>query len=722
VNAFKLSILIIGCLSINLMAQLDVNELPSKKILKVAQNAEELGDVYSAMDYYSLYVEKEPTDYANQFKLGQLCMAARDYKKAQNVFDSLYYRSPELFTQALFYSSMMKKMQGNYKEAMEGYKKFKQVYKGRDLAKRTENEIKGCEMGLKDKQGNVDIIHLNKDINKPHIEFSPVLMDENTMIYGSLDVDSIPIHYKSEKTPIPFRKLFMAKRQNAEEWVRSNDMPLPVNFQDAHSGNGSFSPDGKRFYFTKCYTALNNKPLCEIFVTENTKNEGWSAPIKLPAPVNVAEYSSTMPTIGTEVKKGMVREILYFASNRPTRSEGGFDIWYSAMELPDSNFAKVENVGRKINTPGNELTPYFDNKSRIFYFSSDFWPGYGGLDIFKARGSSAKFQNIENIGFPINSSADDLYYMSNQSKREEGFFVSNRTGSNTQFNPNCCDDIYSFINKDFIDLTAKGDVAGKLHDLSSPNNGDLLQGAIAMLYMVMDTAGSSGDVESLMYISSDTTGKDGSYFLELEKNAEYRVMIKRDGFFYKQIGFNTKNKTRSEQLALEKAELEEISNKPYVFYIYYDVDQSDITTSSARTIDSVLLKVLSETPDIIVELSSHTDSQGDSLYNQKLSQARADKVVGYLTTKGIDKNRLIAKGYGEEKPIAANDTPENMALNRRTEFSVVGSIDPFSKLNTSKFRIIKPEDKKPEVAKPSKPSKSGVVQVNTPGKPTPKKK
>ncbi len=200
--------------------------------------------------------------------------------------------------------------------------------------------------------------------------------------------------------------------------------------------------------------------------------------------------------------------------------------------------------------------------------------------------------------------------------------------------------------------------------------------------------------EALFEIASDTTDENGRYLLTLEKEEDYRMMFKKDGYFYEKVNISTHNKVRSDTFEYDAIYLEEISKEPIVFYIYYEFDQYELTKKAKNKIDTTLYAILEETPDIIVEISSHTDSQGDSAYNQELSQKRAQKVVDYLIKKGIEESRLVAKGYGETQPIADNDTPEGRAKNRRTEFAVIGSKDPFSKLNVSEFRIISKDNKK----------------------------
>ncbi len=675
----------------------DIDKIPLNKLLKFAEKSLEKGDVYTAIDYYEKYVDTKYMDYDALYKLARLCMRARDYEKAEKYFAQTYEGSPDVHVKALFYQADMLKRQAKYPEAKELFEKFTKEYRRIDFRRWALNQAEGCEMAIKMRAEplNLDLNRMDASINSAYIEFSPFLMDQETLIYGSLPADTMPYFRTGvDEVTIPFRKLYKAERVNDLEWKGGDTLEGPFNKPGMHSGNVCLTPNGKRIYFTRCKVDWQNKSICHIYVSDKEKGE-WQEAEKLPYPVNVENASSTMPTVGYKKKMRNVVEVLYFASNREHfRSEGGYDIWYSEFDLRDSVFDDVRNCGRKINSPGDELSPYYDNNSKTLYYSTEYEPGLGGLDVFSIRGKERRWKKPQNLGYPINSEADDLYFMLNPSQKAEGFFTSNRKGGSALFNETCCDDIYTFYNKDYINLAVTGtvyDVSVEKQELDDPDY-DYLQSANVTLYMMVEDEEEPDDDANMMEITSDTTDENGNYLLSLDRNEDYRLMFSKDGYFYKQIDLSTYNRTRSDTFDFDQVYLEEISNKPIVFYIYYDFDQSDLTEEAKNIIDTTLYKVLRETPDIIVEISSHTDSQGDSAYNQKLSQERADKVVDYLIDKGIEQKRLVAKGYGETQPIATNDTEEGRAKNRRTEFEVIGSIDPYSKLNVSNMKIISKEE------------------------------
>jgi outer membrane protein OmpA-like peptidoglycan-associated protein len=189
-------------------------------------------------------------------------------------------------------------------------------------------------------------------------------------------------------------------------------------------------------------------------------------------------------------------------------------------------------------------------------------------------------------------------------------------------------------------------------------------------------------------LQKDSTTKEGQYFFDLKVNKDYILEFQSNKIPPTTLEFTTKGITKSDTLVIHDVGIEYLSNKePFIIKnIYYDFDKYKLRPESQKIIDSTLLVILREAPDIIIELSSHTDSKGDDAYNIELSQKRAESVVNYLIKKGIDKNRLVAKGYGETRPIAPNenpdgsDNPEGRQKNRRTEFRIIGNLSQYSEI------------------------------------------
>ncbi len=682
-----------------------ISTLKPWQLKNVGRNAVRLGDIYSAINYYERYCELKPENYTVAFKLADLYRKARDYKKAEPLYLKCYNGDTEEYVRGLFYYALMLKMNGNYIKAKENFLKFsKEFAKNKDkdnkiYKKLAKNEVAGCDITkeLIEHPLKLAMTHLDTSINKAHVEFSPFPINDSTLLYASLRADSIEHYSTGDSVKMPVRQFYLAKKIG-DKWKGGIRFPGAFNIETEQTGNGAYSPDGKRFYFTRCAFNWQNKMICAIYVS-NFLNNAWTEPVKMDESINDPKFSSTQPTVGVESKNNY--EVLYFISDRP-KGKGGTDIWYSIYNSKKKIYGPSKNAGGKINTIGNEFTPFYNIETHAIYFSSDGWPGIGGLDVFKSTGELNNWSVPANAGSPINSSVDDIYYVVNKNQ-EGGFWVSNREGGIALKSATCCDDIYSFKLSQYIHLAAAGTVmevpdsgsvkyldnysgsvkadTSKSPSIKKENQRMLksLPNATVSLYLVDNN-------NEEIFIKNDTTNTKGEYFFKLEQGNEYRVIVNSKGYFNKKFSISTKNKFTSDTIR-NSISISQIPKGPVIVKnIYYPFDKYFLTDAAKITIDTTLFVLLIENPQIIVELSSHTDSKGSDGYNLKLSQQRAESVVNYLISKGIGKDRLVAKGYGETKPIALNsnadgsDNPDGRQMNRRTEFRVIGVVEKYSEI------------------------------------------
>lgn len=676
-----------------------IKYLNSWQIKSFAKNSERIGDIYSAIDYYEELHKRNNKNSDINYKLGQLYYKARNYPMAHKFFSYAFDADKEAYLEALFYMGLLKKMMGDYKGAKEDFLAFTKLIKGTkfaiDYKKKVKNEIEGCNLAikLKDKPLDVFTLHLDTSINKAHAEASPMPISGNTILYSSLKADKLfYIDANNDSIVIPTRQIYIAKKKG-EKWYSEGIFKAPINESGINILNPALSPSGNRLFFNKCKKNWKNKMICSIYLSEKIDGQ-WTTPILLGNGINNPKYTSTQPTVGIDSKTK--NEVLYFVSDRKG-TKGGLDIWYSVYDSKKNEFKPPKNLGNKINTFGDEMTPFYDIESHTLYFSSDGHPSIGGLDIFKSQGELTQFSTPENIGFPINSSADDIYYTTSKN-REGGFFVSNRKGTVALLNETCCDDIWEFRWANFIHVA----VTGKIYAIKDSTIYKQLEKQIVDKNFIEELDSISEKVNPLpdkkvdlyllqgnerIYIKTVQTNERGEFFFNLEPQKDYKIVVDNFGFFNKEISVSTHNITHSDTLQVGAIFINVIPLEPIVIKnIYYESSKWNLTDSSKAIIDQTLFKILMDNPRIIVEISSHTDSVSSEKYNLKLSQKRAESVVKYLVSKGIDKKRLIAKGYGESKPIAPNsnpdgtDNPEGRRKNRRTEFRIIGSIDQQTKI------------------------------------------
>jgi peptidoglycan-associated lipoprotein len=298
---------------------------------------------------------------------------------------------------------------------------------------------------------------------------------------------------------------------------------------------------------------------------------------------------------------------------------GGKDLWKTTRANKSSEWGKPVNMGPAINTSGDEMFPYIHPEGTL-YFSSNGHPGMGGLDIFKATEGNSGWK-VENMKYPINSSQDD-FGICFETEMERGYFCSNRPGGKGS------DDIYQFSLPP-IEFTLTGIVRNGKTDA-------IIAGAEVNLI------GSDG---------TNITAKtetDGSYNFNLSPNADYRIVVKRGGFLNSKDKTTTKGLTDSEQLKVN-IDLQPDDRRMDLDGIEYEFNSAKLKPSSIASLEE-LVEILNDNPNITIEIGSHADYRGSDEANYKLSEARAKSVVDFLTTYGIDSERLSSKGYGETMP------------------------------------------------------------------------
>ncbi len=651
-------------------AQLDSAQVKSaspRTLKKLGKNAFQQNDPEMAIYCLESYLKTAPNDAKTSYLLAQSYWQIRDYDRAQVQFLKAYKANPPEMSHALYYHALMQKSNGLYDSAKLNFQKFKKEYKGDDklLKKQASKEISFCDsvQTLVKNELKIVIEHLDTTINKVNTEAAPASLDENTLIFTSLRTDKKEFILEDDTARPIQRKLYVAQREN-EIWTFKGEFGSKLNAAQVNTGNACFSNDRKRLYFTRCKPNFKGDMVCAIYVSEKKDGE-WQEPVKLPKQVNNPKYTSTMPTVALDPIKG--NDVIYFVSDNK-EGRGGLDIWYTVYDKKKGIYKDPKNAGNKVNTTQNEITPFFDQETRSLYFSSDGLGGLGGYDVFKAMGDGRKWLNTENAGQPINTGADDMYYTISPN-REEGFLVSNRKGGNALKNSTCCDDIYRYKYTQYIKI----DLSGNVNELIDPRL--TIKEADLEIYIKDKKTGEKFLVKTLQ------TDADGNYRTSLEAGQDYALVIKKKDYLGSGVEVSTKTITISQVIIKNLSLSKEPKDPIRIPNIQYEFDKSVILESSKIAIDTTVFILMEANPEIIVEIQSHTDSKGSESYNIKLSQSRAESVVNYLVSKGIGSSRLKAKGYGESKPLAPNDkpdgsdNPDGRALNRRTDFKIIGKLD-----------------------------------------------
>lgn len=509
-KALILIVFLLGCQA-TVFAQKPSGGKNPTKIAQEAANFEKAGDYYRAGIYYesAFALDAKKLDYA--YNAGRCFLEARDYANAVKNLEKVKDKNKEYDKPGYKYAMALKQT-SQYEAAKTAFEAFIAVYPGDDklmMKERVDTEIKGCNFALKAQENtdpNVHIEHMDPNvINTDKTEFAPIPF-ANDVLYFSSTAGGTASIYRTQKNNGQW-----APRQSPSLFVGKMEKP--------HFGNGSFTPDGKRFYFTQCDLKDASRPLCAVYVMVEDAGK-WSNPTKLPDYINVEGINTTHPYVTIEGDE----EVLYFASNREG-GKGGLDLWYTTRTVDSRglNFSLPKNLGLNINTAGDEITPYYHSASQTLYFSSSGRVSAGGLDIFKSQGSKLKWEVAQNLGFPVNSDGDDLYYVISEA-HGGGYLVSNR-----RFDPNKVattnDDIFHFVGKQEIQVTISGKIVGE------DNTTKPLEDVNLKIFEVADGA-EEMIVDKMLAI--------GEYKYVLKANRMYLFEISKPGSQYTTASFEVK--------------------------------------------------------------------------------------------------------------------------------------------------------------------------------------
>jgi peptidoglycan-associated lipoprotein len=602
--------------------------------------------------YFQTVLEKQPNNGKANYYI------AESYRQSNRIKESEKYYAraggPEVNKDSvLFYLAKAQQANGKYAESQKTLEELRTNTTVDDMRDRANKELAGLNYldRLGEKKSYYKIKNLEA-LNSPFSEYSPAYLNGELYFTSSRSNDKI-----YETTGTPYTDLYKAETKGAV--VDPNTIkPLPasINSPNVNVGTIAFSPDGKTMVFAKGNTGKRKGANNVDLYLSRFRNGEWSEPIQVN--INQPDTWESSPAFSPDGRT------LYFTSNRKG-GFGGLDIYTAQMDSR-GRFSRVRNMGSEINTSGNEMFPYISENGKL-YFSSDGHPGYGMLDMYVVNRVNGKTA-VENLGQPVNSTGDDFGIF--LFKPDRGFFTSNREGGKGD------DDIYTFINEDPNLKVVNYYLQGVTYNLKKDSTREILANTKVTL---LD---GKGDV-----MQDFVTGNDGKFLFRVYENEKYTLVGETDGYLVKRGPYTTIGKsvpletlkelltniTLDTLLVLDRLE----KNKPYELKnIEFGYDSANIRPASAQELDK-LLDVLTDNPEIKIELGSHTDSVGSVEYNVNLSQRRAQSTVNYLIKKGIAPERLVAKGYGESKPIARNtnrdgsDNPAGRQRNRRTEFRIL---------------------------------------------------
>lgn len=630
------------------------------------------------------------------YKLGYCYKMLNDSEKAEIYFNiavknySKGVINPDVL---LFYADALR-MNGKYEDAIDVYKQYIQLvpqdYRGQSGLESSQLAPKWLNRPSRHKVTNV------AKFNTQYFDFSPVwaTKDNRTLYFTSSREGSIGDR-TNRRSGQRFTDIFEVTQDRKGNWSEPFPIAGNVNTID-DEGAATISLKGNEMFFTRCKADKNLDEPCQIFYATK-KGNAWGEPIWVDFQ-GFAAYEVGYPALSPDDK------ILYFSACAPD-GYGGMDL-YMAKRIGNSGnkFERPINLGSIINTAGDEVYPTVRTDGSL-YFSSDGHKGMGGLDIYLAKkDANNNFTEIENLKPFINSSFDDFGIIFNGNE-DNGYFSSNRKGGKGS------DDIYAFSLPPLV-ITLNGTV----RDTTDINKVRLIKDA---KITITNDAGIAGEL---------VTTSTGTFTFKLQPKQNYIVLAGvDDNYFSNSESFSTFTVEYDTVINVEinLARIQRIITLPN---IEYALAKADLKPESTVSLDE-LVKTLNDNPRLTIELRAHTDFRGNDDYNMDLSLRRARSCVDYLISKGIESDRLQAKGFGKTDPkvvdaelakkysyfkegdvlteqyiqkLSAAQQEVAHQINRRTEFSVltntyglVDGVDPIEEAEYQKGKgtaIIKNTD------------------------------
>ncbi len=412
-----------------------------KSFLKQGSEAISKKDYSSAAQIYNQVILIDSSNIEYQLLFADASRLNYDGDVALHWYQKIFKKdNGKTYKEVPFYIAMQLKTNGKYKDAKKYFDKYyKKQRNSKDkekarLAAKAKQEFEACDIAqvIIKSPLDVKVVHLDSAVNSKVSEYAPFEYD--SLLYFS----SLRDKSKQDAAGVGFNKLYTSKKSASKpnKFLKAKELDSLFNKSNIHNANTSFNSDFTKVFVSRCGALNATQYRCEIYVSD-FKEGHWTELQKLPSPINVSGSNTTQPCL-SEIND---KPVLFFASDR-SAGEGAMDIWYAFMNT-DGTFETPINAGKKINTIEDDITPWFVKENKTLYFSSTWHKGLGNFDIFTSEFKDNAFTDAQNIGYPINSSYNDIYYSVN-SKKDKAYISSNRLGSYFEDKPNCCNDIYSF--------------------------------------------------------------------------------------------------------------------------------------------------------------------------------------------------------------------------------------------------------------------------------------
>ena len=585
-------------------------------------------------------------------------LASNVYVEIGNIEKAIFYKEKMIkYCKVVpdyeyFYLASMQMAVGNYIGCRFNAQKYAQMP---NIGEHSYNSclrfIRNCDFALQSMQTPYPFepVNLGPGVNTDRPEYFPSITADDSILLFTRRILDDKAPWGSEQ-----EEIYITTKLN-DHWsmgsLISNNINTPYN-----EGAPTFSADGKYVIFVGCETGSRGDyeyggdrkgyGSCDLFVSEKI-GDTWSKPFNMGPPIN-SKHWETQPSFSSDGKTlYFIRGMTY---DRQRREKSDQDIYMTQL-TEEGAWTKPVKLGNRINTPYREESVQIHPDGQTLYFSSNGHTGMGGLDIYMSRmDENGEWSKAVNLGYPINTHTDENSVLVS-SKGELAFFASNREGGYGSL------DLYSFkVPKDFQPIKTTF-IKGKVYDEETNE-------PLAAKFELKDL--SDGKIFKQAYANSG----NGEFLVALPENKDFALHAKHDGYLFYSMNYSIVKLTQTEDGFVINVPMRKIKPSTFVLEnIFFDVDSWKLKKESKAELNEILT-FLNNNSNLSIEISGHTDSDGDKDDNQILSENRAKAVVNWLVDKGIAQNRMTFKGHGESKPLLPNSSDQNKAKNRRTELTI----------------------------------------------------
>jgi outer membrane protein OmpA-like peptidoglycan-associated protein len=623
-----------------------------------------------ALEPYLAANKFNPNNALLNYKIGKSYLYSNYKLKSIPYLEKALSLDPKVDQQVHFVMAKAYHLDMQWDKAIEEFKLFQQtIVKGEEFAELREEvlkQIEECNIGKEMIKHPVRVFidNVGSEINTQYSDYGPVISaDESIMLFTSRRPTTTGGLIDPEINEY-FEDIYVSTRK-AGKWTTAINMGPPINTEN-HDANSGLSADGQKFLI---YIGKNNGDLYE----SELKGESWSKPERMNKNINTDfhESSACYTPDGKSV---------YFVSDKPEGSFGSRDIYISTRD-DKGKWGKAINLGNMINTKYGEEGVFIHPDGKTMYFSSQGHKSMGGYDIFKSVYENGKWTEPENLGYPVNTPDDDVFFVISASGKH-GYYASfNANGYGEK-------DIYqiSFLGPEKEMVLNNEDnllasIAAPIKETVIAPVVEMKAAALTILKGIITDALTTKPLEATIEIidnqknelvaSFTSNSSSGKYLVSLPAGKNYGIAVKKEGYLFHSENFDIPATSAFQEVTKDIALSNvAVGTKIILKNIFFDFDKATLRPESTNELER-LTKLLNDVPTLKIEISGHTDSKGAADYNQKLSQNRAKAVVDYLVKAGITADRLTFAGYGKDQPIATNDTDEGRQLNRRTEFKII---------------------------------------------------